>query len=179
MLRIKAGSCLELAGQWVKAEELAVPGQSALFTPVRVTKDRSATQRVNLAAIWDVDEQEPWLLISKLKEQTKVRQHYEKRYWIEEMFSDHKRRGWNLEATRLTASDRLQRLLVAVTLAYLWLLQIGFQVVRQGWWRQVDNRGAERSVSLCQIGLRWLREQMNRGLLPPRFTACFKWLEVS
>ena len=47
----------------------------------------------------------------------------------------------HLEATRLTAPDRLQRLLVAVTLAYLWLLQIGFQVEQKGWWQQVDNRG--------------------------------------
>ena len=103
-----------------------------------------------------------------------VRQTYEKRYWIEEMFSDHKRRGLNLEQTRLVDEDRLQRLLVAVTLAYLWLMQVGFQVVRRGWWRQVDNRGATRSVSLCQIGLRWLKEQMNQGLLPPLFTACFE-----
>lgn len=179
VLRIKAGTYLELDGSWVKAGELAVPGESASFHGVRVTKDRQATARVNLAALWDADEDEPWLLITNLDEPTKVRQHYQKRYWIEEMFSDHKSRGLNLEATRMVDSDRLQRLLVAVTLAYLWLLQIGFQVVKQGGWRQVDNRGAERSVSLCQIGLRWLREQMNQNLLPPSFTACFKWLEVT
>ncbi|MCA1605162.1 MAG: IS4 family transposase [Acidobacteria bacterium] len=179
VLRIKAGTYIELDGNWVKAGELAVPGESAMFNQVRVTKDRKASQRVNLAAMWEVDEAEPWLLISNLSEPTKVRQNDEKRSWIEEMFSDHKSRGLNLEATRLVDSERLQRLLVAVTLAYLWLMQIGFQVVQKGWWRQVDNRGATRSVSLCQIGLRWLREQMNRGLLPPPFTACFKWLEVT
>jgi hypothetical protein len=179
VLRIKAGTYIELDGSWVKAGELAVPGESAIFHGVRVTKDRQAAGRVNVAAIWDREQDEPWLLISNLSEQTKVRQNYEKRYWIEEMFSDHKSRGLNLEATRLVDSDRLQRLLVAVTLAYLWLLHIGFHVVQKGWWRQVDNRGATRSVSLCQIGLRWLREQMNRGLLPPPFTACLKWLEVT
>lgn len=42
---------------------------------------------------------------------------YGKRYWIEEMFSDHKSRGLNLEKTRLVDADRIQKLLVAVTVA--------------------------------------------------------------
>jgi hypothetical protein len=174
VLRIKAGTYIELDGMWVKAGELAAIGESAAFRQVRVTKDRTAQHRVNLLAGWDTDEREPWLLITNLSQKKQVRQTYEKRFWIEEMFSDHKRRGLNLEQTRLVDEDRLQRLLVAVALAYLWLMQIGFQVLSRGWWRQVDNRGATRSVSLCQIGLRWLREQMNQGRLPPRFTACFE-----
>jgi hypothetical protein len=79
----------------------------------------------------------------------------------------------NLEQTRLTDPARLQRLLVAVTLAYLWVLQIGLHVVQKGWWRQVDNRGQARSVRLCQIGLRWLTEERNAGRLPPLFTLTF------
>jgi hypothetical protein len=66
---------------------------------------------------------------------------YAWRWQVEEMFSDHKSRGLDLEATRLSDPDRLERLLVAVSLAYLWVLQIGFQVTQTGWWRQVDNRG--------------------------------------
>jgi len=41
------------------------------------------------------------------------------------MFSDHKSRGLNLESTRLTGPDRIERLLVAVTLAYLWIMERG------------------------------------------------------
>jgi len=52
-------------------------------------------------------------------------------------------------------------------------MEIGFSVVSAGNPKQVDNKGAERSVSLCQIGLRWLRELLNDGLSPPLFTANF------
>jgi hypothetical protein len=94
------------------------------------------------------------------------------------MFSDHKSRGLNLEATRLTDPDRLERLLVAVSLAYLWIMEVGAFVVQTGKWRQVDQRGARRSVSLCQIGLRWFQERQHLGRLPPLLTGCFKVLEV-
>jgi hypothetical protein len=51
--------------------------------------------------------------------------------------------------------------------------------VNSGQWRQVDYRGASRSVSLCQIGLRWLSERRNLGFLPPLFSGCFKPLEAT
>jgi hypothetical protein len=79
----------------------------------------------------------------------------------------------------LTDPDRIERLLVAVTLAYLWIMEVGVFVVNSGQWRQVDNRGASRSVSLCQIGLRWLSERRNLGFLPPLFSGCFKPLEAA
>ena len=66
-----------------------------------------------------------------------------------------------------------RKLLVAVTIAYLWLMEIGFSVVSTGNAKQVDNKGAERSVSLCQIGLRWLRELFSDGVSPPLFTVNF------
>ena len=157
----------------MKAGDLAVRGEERSYAQVKVTKEKKATQRVNLCALWDETETEPWLLLTDLAAVAEVRTCYGERFWIEEMFSDHKSRGLNLEKTRLTDPARLQRLLVAVTLAYLWVLQIGFHVVPKGWWRQVDNRGQERSVSLCQIGLRWLTEERNAGRLPPLFTLTF------
>jgi hypothetical protein len=173
LLRCQAGTWIEVEGTWVKAGDLAVPGAARSYPQVKVTKARKATPRVNLCAIWDETEPEPWLLLTDLTEVAEVRACDRERFWIEEMFSDHKSRGLNLEQTRLQDPARLQRLLVAVTLAYLWVLQIGFQVVQQGWWRQVDNRGQERRVSLCQIGLRWLAEERNAGRLPPLFTLTF------
>ena len=179
VLRIKAGTCVEYAGEWYKAGELARQGGSLSWEEVKITRDHKANYRVHLVAIWDEGEDEPWLLITNHTDPQQVRAIYAARFWIEEMFSDHKSRGLNLESTRITDPDRLERLLVAVTLAYLWIMQVGALVVRREQWRQVDNRGAQRSVSLCQIGLRWLRERMNQGLLPPLFTGCFKPLGES
>jgi hypothetical protein len=141
--------------------------------------DWKATHQVNLAAVWDRDQEEPWLLITNLTDAEKVREGYSNRFWIEEMCSDHKSRGLNLESTRLTDPDRIERLQVAVTLACLWIMEVGVFVVNSGQWRQVDNRGASRSVSLCQIGLRWLSERRNLGFFPPLFSGYFKPLEAA
>jgi len=171
-LRIKAGTYLETDGQVFKAGELAVAGESFQMSGVKITKAAKLDYRTNLTVHWATDEDEPWLLATNLELAESV-QTYRKRFWIEEMFSDHKSRGLNLEKTRFKDLDRLQRLLIAVTLAYLWLMEIGFTVVKSGEAKKVDNRGARRSVSLCQIGLRWLRELLNDGLLPQMFTVNF------
>jgi len=179
VLRIKAGTKIEYAGDWYNAGDLASRGRTRIWKSVKVTMDGKASHRVNLVTVWDRKESEPWLLITNLPEAEKVREIYAERFWIEEMFSDHKSRGLNLESTRLTDPDRIERLLVAVTLAYLWIMEVGALVVNNGQWRQVDNRGASRSVSLCQIGLRWLKERQNLGFLPPLFSGCFKPLEAT
>ena len=171
-LRIKAGTYIELDGERLKISEIAVKGESFGLKGVKITKDEKVTYRTNLTVHWAADEEEAWVLATKL-ELTESVATYAKRFWIEEMFSDHKSRGLNLEKTRLTDSERIQRLLIAVTLAYLWLMEIGFSVVSTGNHKQVDNKGAKRSVSLCQIGLRWLRELFSDGISPPLFTANF------
>lgn len=58
-------------------------------------------------------------------------------------------------------------------------MEVGALVVQRGQWHQVDNRGAQRRVSLCQIGLRWLQERRNHGFLPPMFTERFGSLETT
>ena len=177
VLRIKAGTSVEFLGDWYRAGDLASRGRTRFWKSVKVTMDKKASHRVNLVTVWERDQEEPWLLITNLTEAEKVREIYADRFWIEEMFSDHKSRGLNLESTRLTDPDRIERLLVAVTLAYLWIMEVGAFVVNSGQRRQVDNRGASRSVSLCQIGLRWLSERKDLGFLPPLFSGCFKPLE--
>jgi len=177
VLRIKAGTKVEYLGHWYSAGELASLGRTWIWKSVKVTMDLKSSHRVNLVTVWDKGQEEPWLLITNLSEAKKVREIYANRFWIEEMFSDHKSRGLNLESTRLTDPKRLERLLVAVTLAYLWIMEVGAWVVLNEKWRQVDNRGAERSISLCQIGLRWLTERQHQGFLPPLFSGCFKPLE--
>ncbi len=171
-LRIKAGTYIEFDGEMLKTSELAIKGESFQMSDVKITKDVELDYRTNLTVHWAADEDEPWCLATNLDVEESL-EVYAKRFWIEEMFSDHKSRGLNLEKTRLTDANRLQKLLVAVTIAYLWLMEIGFSVVSAGNPKQVDNKGAERSVSLCQIGLRWLRELLNDGLSPPLFTVNF------
>jgi hypothetical protein len=177
VLRIKAGTQVEYQGHWYSAGELASPKRMRIWKSIKVTMNRRASHRVNLVTVWEKGQEEPWLLITNLTAARTVREIYATRFWIEEMFSDHKSRGLNLESTRLTDPKRLERLLVAVTLAYLWIMEVGAWVVLNEKWRQVDNRGAEHSVSLCQIGLCWLKERQNQGFLPPLFSGYFRLLK--
>ena len=172
VLRIKAGTYIEFDCQLLKASEMAGSGESFQIQEVKITKDVELEYRTNLTLHWAADEAEAWFLATNLEKEESIAV-YAKRFWIEEMFSDHKSRGLNLEKTRLTDADRLQKLLVAVTIAYLWLMEIGFSVVATGNAKHVDNKGAKRSISLCQIGLRWLRELLNDGLSPPLLTVNF------
>lgn len=173
ILRIKAGTWVEVRGRWAKAGELARKGRLISYPEVKVTRDRRADYRARLVTWWKKDQDEAWLLLTNISHDPAVIQAYGRRFWIEEMFSDHKKRGFQLESSRLTDPLRLQRLLVAVTIAYLWVMEVGAFVLRSGQWRMVDNRGARRSISLLQIGLRWLSQCSMQGLLPPRFTCRF------
>jgi len=173
VLRLKVGTFVEIDGSLLKISELAVRGESHQFRDVKITKGEKVTYRTNLTIHCGAEEAAPWALATNLEQAESVKV-YSKRYWIEEMFSDHKSRGLNLEKTRLADADRIRKLLVAVTIAYLWLMQIGHSVVVAGNHKEVDNKGAERSVSLCQIGLRWLRELIADGVSPPIFTANFE-----
>jgi hypothetical protein len=177
-LRIKAGTSVEIEGRWQQAGDLVRRGQRRVIEHVRVTKARRARAiRVSVLALWDQDEAEPWLLISNAASGEAIEAAYRERFWIEEMFSDHKSRGFNLERTRIEDPDRIERLLVALTLAYLWVMEIGMVVVGKGWDRRVDNRGACYTISLCQVGLRWATEMLLHGARVLYFTGRFQPLE--
>ena len=174
IVRIKAGTSVEQHGDWFKAGVLAEGGWYQQSGGRRVTKDPTAQARYSVMSSWDAGEAEPWWWLTNVGGLDKADEQYGRRSWVEEMSSGHKSRGLNLEKARLTDPARVQRLLVAVTFAYWWLRQIGSGAVNRGWWRQVDNRAATRGVSLCQRGLRWLREAMMHNTSPPPLTGRFR-----
>jgi len=80
---------------------------------------------------------------------------YGRRWGIETLFGCLKRRGFDLEATHLTASDRLSRLLGVLALAYCWAYVAGEWLYAQRPW-QVKKHG-RLMVSLFRRGLDWLQ----------------------
>lgn len=52
--------------------------------------------------------------------------HYRRRWGIETLFGALKTRGFNLEDTRVTKEDRLQKLIALLALAFCWCHRIGF-----------------------------------------------------
>jgi hypothetical protein len=175
--RIQASTYVEVGGEVRQAKEMAERGRWVLYPEAIITKAAKARAwPKTLLTYWEQEQEEPWLLISDVEDEDTMERYYRQRFWTEEMFSDMKSRGLDLERTRITEPGRIERLLTALVLAYVWILQIGTMVVSQDRHRRVHNRGAERSLSLCQTGLRWLTEMLFQGFRVARFTAIISWV---
>ena len=118
---------------------------------------------VNLLAHWEVGEKEAWLLATNLPDRTMTLRYYARRMWIEEMFGDLKKHGFDLERTMLRHFDRLSRLTLAVVLLYLWLIAVGTRTIRDGL-RTLVDRNDRRDLSIFQIGLRLIDRRLTNEL---------------
>jgi hypothetical protein len=110
---------------------------------------------VNLLVHWEIGEKEPWCLATNLPDLCMALNYYRRRMWIEEMFGDMKKHGFDLELTMLRHFQRLSRLTLAVALLYVWLISIGTRTIRNGLRTMID-RNERRDLSIFQIGLRFI-----------------------
>lgn len=85
-------------------------------------------------------------------------QAYVRRIWIEEMFGDMKRHGFDLESTLLKHADRLSRPTLAVALLSVWLVSTGTRTIQDELRYPVDRRD-RRDFSIFQIGLCFMDRQ--------------------
>lgn len=125
---------------------------------------------VNLLVHWKVGEKEPWCLATNLPDRHMALAYYARRMWIEEMFGDLKKHGFDLECTMLRHFERLSRLTLAVALLYVWLVSIGTCTIRDGL-RDLVDRTDRRDLSIFQIGFRFI-ERCVTNALTFRITLC-------
>jgi Transposase DDE domain len=110
---------------------------------------------------WKAGEQEPWCLATNLSEPKLVLQYYKRRMWIDEMFGDLKRHGFDLESTMLRTSEHLSRLTLVVAYLFDWLISAGTKIIRLGL-RHLVDRKERRDLCLFQIGWRFVERQILR-----------------
>jgi hypothetical protein len=118
---------------------------------------------VNLLAHWKIGEKEPWCLATNLPDRQMTLIYYARRMWIEEMFGDFKKHGFDLESTMLRHFLRLSRLTLAVALLYVWLISVGGRTIRDGL-RHLVDRVDRRDLSIFQIGLRFIERRLTNDL---------------
>lgn len=118
---------------------------------------------VNLLVDWKIGEEEPWCLATNLPDRQMTLRCYARRMWIEEMFGDLKKHGFDLESTMLRHFIRLSRLTLAVALLYVWLVSAGVKTVHAGLRHLVDRR-ERRDLCVFQIGLRFIERRLINGL---------------
>ncbi|WP_428776502.1 IS4 family transposase [Vibrio sp.] len=118
---------------------------------------------VNLLVHWKRGEKEPWCLATNLPDRRMALRLYARRPWIEEMFGDFKKHGFDLEKTKLCHFQRLSRLTLAVAILYVWLVAVGTRTIHAGD-RHLVDRNDRRDLSIFQIGLRFIERRLTNDL---------------
>ena len=154
---------------WQRMEDLVgQAGQSTWSSKAYLTQQE--IHPVSALIYWQIGEKQPWCLATNLPDASLTLRYYRRRMWIEEMFGDFKKHGFDLETTMLCHAPRLSRLTLAVAFLYVWLLSVGSRTIRTGLRHLVDRKD-RRDLSIFQIGLRFIDRKLLR-LLPISILLC-------
>lgn len=129
------------------------PGQKVWQEQVYLTMKHE--HRANVLAYWQIGEKWPWLLATNLTSPEMTLKAYRRRMWVEEMFGDWKRHGFDFQSTHVRHPERLSVLTLAIVLLYSWLIFRGVHIIKNGDRSWVD-RSDRRDLSVFQVGLRWI-----------------------
>jgi len=157
VVRVKGSHKVSWVGQdWIKLNKLSLhPAETRLIGWVRFTQKHDGGW-FWLVMYWATGEDEPWYLLADgaMPERRLIRT-YARRMWIEEMFGDFKRHGFDLEATHLRDADRISRLVWGVCVAFVWLITVGSWVVKRGFRHLIDCK-CRRDKSYFRLGWDWI-----------------------
>jgi hypothetical protein len=106
---------------------VAAPGRQRFLRDVTV-----ASTRTNVVAVWPRHSTDPWLLVTDLSPTHKRCGEYRRRTWEEELFRDLKSMGWGWDRSRVRQPKRVERLLLVLALATLWMLALAHRVITTG-----------------------------------------------
>lgn len=160
------------SGRWEQLKKLKVSeGNPCYYQGVFLTKKHEYGP-VNLIAYWDREKKQIRYSATSRRACKATLNWGKRRSWIEATFRDFKSGGFQLESSKLTKPDRMNRLLLVMAITYLWCYHVGRWVFKTGERRQVDT-GRKRNHSFFRMGLDWLIQAIPRsiqdfkvGLLP-------------
>ena len=154
--------------QFTLAELDIEPGNPPISLP-KVIFTHEKYGPVHAIAWWRDDCKEPIYLITNMVLAEEACDWYTKRFRIEIFFSDQKSRGFNLHKSHLSDPKRVSCFMIAVSLAYIWMIYLG-QFCMDNGWNTIIHRIDRCDLSLFQLGLGLLKELLNRGLdIPVQF----------
>lgn len=150
---------IRLDEDWLSLADLAVTrGQPVFRKQALFTK--AAYGPVMVIAWWDARYPDPIYLVSNMTSGQRACDWYRKRMHIETFFSDQKSRGFQIDRSHLSDPERVHRLLLAASLAYLWVIYLG-TAAHDDDWLPVIHRRHRCDLSLFQLGLRLLDYLLN------------------
>lgn len=144
---------------------------------------RETKLQTNVSVTWTTDKKGEPEMVAIITDQIACRarlREYDGRMSIEQSFRDDKSGGFDMEHTRLQHAERIDHLLLAMAIATLWCHELGEFVLKQG----DDSRcqvdpAYKRTLSLFQLGLRWLKRALATGIhVLPSFRAILSNLRL-
>jgi transposase len=84
----------------------------------------------NIGIIWEPGHEDPWIIAMDAKPNSITTLNYGKRFSIEGLFSDLKSRGFDIEKTQLKSNERIERLMLLVTIAFYYAVSVGISIAK-------------------------------------------------
>lgn len=181
-IRIACNTYITLPnGMSDRLDNLVSVNRNRYFQNVLLTRETKL--QTNVSVTWTTDEKGKPEMVAIITDQIACRarlREYSFRMSIEQSFRDDKSGGFDLAHTRLHHTQRIEHLLLAMAIATLWCHELGEFVLQQGEpARRFVDPAHERTLSLFQLGLRWLQRFLATGLLfLPDFLALLSNLKL-
>ncbi len=115
---------------------------------------------------WEKQYPEPIYLLTNIELAYEAIYWYEQRFKIETLFSDKKSRGFNLQRSHLAEPRRINKLLIATSLAYIFIIYFGILSLQTGF-HKIIHRTDRCDLSLTQLGFRLLDYLLNMNKAIP------------
>lgn len=156
--------------KWVNLSDLAPEnGENGFILNVLFT-EKDKIKEVNIAIYWCKKHKRHAFLVTNTANFAQSQKWYRVRFTIETLFSDVKKRGFNLSGTRLYHPERVSRLMLGVSIAYIFTIFLGSQAIVScavGSIARVADSWYDAYYSLFQLGLIYLDHLLNRYLSIP------------
>ena len=126
---------------------------------------------VNILAWWERDDDGKRVIrgaMTNLPATPATKRFGKRRMWIETVFRDWQSGGFHLDKSGITDRTRMERLILILAIAYLWLVSVGRWVVKRGYRTRIDD-GPTRHwhFSLFQLGVGWMQRCHSFGQTLP------------
>jgi len=104
---------------------------------------------------WNRDYKEPIYLFTNVQPIEEALYWYKKRFTIETFFSDQKSRGFHIHKSHIAKPERLERLLIAAAMAYLFLIYLGIYAILHNFHKTI-HRTERCDLSMFKLGQRFI-----------------------
>lgn len=176
MMRITAGGLFQAKGTktWQALSQMVFRGMQPVCMEGHCFKGKALFATLILR--WDLDYEQPCLVLTNIVPQAVVHFVYALRYWIELGFKDIKRGFLHWEHSKMTCPQRAERLWLVMSISLLWLTSLGEVAADLPEWEAfvVSHKGTQ----LARPLLGWLllfTALLKQQVLPSGYFKPYPW----